>query len=156
MTNPKRAKRQRSDTVIGWREWVTFSDLALGRPIIAKIDTGALSCALHATQITPMTIKGQACVQFHVHPDHPDSSGSQLLTAPVADYRWVRSSSGERNERYVINTPIQIGELILRIDLTLVDRSSMRYPMLIGRAALRKANVLVDSRRSWLAGEKDD
>jgi hypothetical protein len=123
-------------------------------PLVAKIDTGALSCALHATEITPVTVDGENCVQFLVHPDQTDTSKSQSITAPVADVRWVRSSTGERSERYVIHTPIQIGTRKISIDLTLVDRSTMRYPMLIGRAALRKAHLLVDSRRSWLCGEE--
>lgn len=152
MTNPKRARRGRSEAIVGWREWVSFSELPL-EPVVAKIDTGALSCALHATQIAPVTIDGQSCVQFSVHPNHADQDVSQTLTAPVADFRWVRSSSGERSERYVISTPIQIGAVHLPIDLTLVDRSSMRYPMLIGRSALRKAHLLVDSRKSWLCGD---
>jgi hypothetical protein len=109
---------------------------------------------LHATEIEPVSVDGQECVQFLVHPDHADLDKTQSVTAPVADIRWVRSSSGQRSERYVINTPIQIGSNNLAIDLTLVDRSSMRYPMLIGRTALRKAHLLVDSRSSWLCGNE--
>lgn len=153
MTSPKRVRRQRSEAITGWREWVSFAELPLD-PVVAKIDTGALSCALHATEITPITVDGKDCVQFLVHPDHADLARTQSVTAPVADFRWVRSSSGERNERFVIHTPIQIGSIRFHIDLTLVDRSSMRYPMLIGRTALRKANLLVDSRKSWLCGDE--
>lgn len=152
MTNPKRVRRQRTDSVVGWREWVEFSELPLG-PVIAKVDTGALSCALHATQIAAVTVDGHDCVQFLVAPDHADPASTQSVTAPVADVRGVRSSSGEWNERFVINTPIQIGDNHFRIDLTLVDRSSLRYPVLLGRRALRKANLLVDSRQSWLCGD---
>ncbi len=152
MTNPKRVRRQRNEGVVGWREWVEFSELPLG-PVIAKIDTGALSCALHATEIAVVTVDGEDCVRFLVAPDHAEPTRTQSVTSPLADIRGVRSSSGEWNERFVINTPIQIGDSRLRIDLTLVDRSSMRYPMLLGRAALRKAHLLVDSRQSWLCGD---
>ena len=51
--------------------------------------------------------------------------------------------------RYVIKTPLRIGDVEFRAEISLADRSDMRFPMLIGRSSLRRRFV-VDSGYSWL------
>ena len=65
------------------------------------------------------------------------------------DRRGITSSNGETQVRYVIKTPLRIGDLEFRAEISLADRSDMKFPMLIGRSALRRRFV-VDSGHSWL------
>jgi hypothetical protein len=65
------------------------------------------------------------------------------------DVRGITSSNGDTNDRFVIKTPLRIGILIFRAEISLADRSQMQFPMLIGRTALRR-RMVVDSGHSWL------
>jgi hypothetical protein len=65
------------------------------------------------------------------------------------DVRGITSSNGESQERFVIKTPLSIGNLTFRAESSLADRSQMQFPMLIGRTALRR-RMVVDSGHSWL------
>ncbi|MGB7184000.1 MAG: RimK/LysX family protein, partial [Burkholderiaceae bacterium] len=73
--------------------------------------------------------------------------------AVLHDVRQVRNSGGIHSMRMVIRTQLRIGnDIVLNPEVTLIERRIMRYPMLIGRTALRKACALVDSHQSWLHG----
>ena len=56
----------------------------------------------------------------------------------------VKSSNGAVSMRYVIDTEVEIRGQILPITITLSDRSSMRYPIIIGRKFLRTHGFLID------------
>jgi hypothetical protein len=127
--------------IIGWREHVALP--ALGLDVIeAKIDTGARTSTLHATRIEGFQRAGRAWVRFVA--DH-DADGSRGLPieAPLLDRRRVRSSTGHATRRPVIETVLEIAGERTTIELTLTDRSRMRYPLLIGRAAIA-GRFLVD------------
>jgi hypothetical protein len=64
----------------------------------------------------------------------------------------VTDSGGHRETRYVIETEVLIGPFSKRIELTLTDRDTMLFRMLLGRTALR-GNFLVDAARSYQAGQ---
>ncbi|MGI8943433.1 MAG: RimK/LysX family protein, partial [Qipengyuania sp.] len=55
----------------------------------------------------------------------------------------------ETQRRMIVKTPLRIGNIEFRAEISLADRSDMRFPMLIGRSALRR-HFLVDSGHSWL------
>ena len=60
----------------------------------------------------------------------------------------MTSSNGERENRYVIETPIRIGERVWPIEITLTNRNAMTYRMLIGRQAITD-DILVDPASSF-------
>jgi ribosomal protein S6--L-glutamate ligase len=64
------------------------------------------------------------------------------------DRREIRSSNGEREERYVISTPLRIGDREWPIEVTLTNRDTMVYRMLLGRQAIIEG-VLVDPSASF-------
>jgi ribosomal protein S6--L-glutamate ligase len=70
-------------------------------------------------------------------------------TARLIDRREVRSSIGERERRWVIETEISIGGRRWPIEITLADRHMMTYRMLLGRQAIQ-AGMLVDPSSSFL------
>jgi hypothetical protein len=67
----------------------------------------------------------------------------------VVDLRWVSDSGGHREERYVIHTPVIVGENSWPIEITLTERDTMLFRMLLGRSAIRKRFV-VNPGRSFL------
>ena len=134
-----------SDTFsLGWEEWVNLS--ALGLPAIkAKIDTGAKTSALHAVAIEPFGDDSNPQVRFIMHPDPADPSLEVVCSAKVIDHRSVVSSNGVSESRYVISSPVTVGERTWDIEITLTNRETMGYRMLLGRGALSEDISIVPS-----------
>ena len=120
---------------IGWQEWCSLNNL--GIPAIkAKIDTGAKTSAIHATDIVPFIDKGILKVHFTVYPLQRNTEIQKKCVAEVIDKRGIMSSNGSQEERYVIKTQINIGQHNWEIELTLSDRDPLRFRLLLGREAL--------------------
>ncbi len=120
---------------LGWEEWVNLS--GLGLPAIkAKIDTGAKTSALHAVAIEPFGDDDNPQVRFIMHPDPADPTLEVVCSAKVIDRRNVVSSNGVSESRYVISSPVTIGDRTWDIEITLTNRETMGYRMLLGRGAL--------------------
>jgi hypothetical protein len=138
--------------VVGWREWVKLPELEL-KNIKAKVDTGARTSCLHAFSIRPFLENGKQRVEFQIHPKQHDNETVQTCTADVKDQRIVTDSGGHKEERWVIETILSIGQQQWPIEVTLSGRDNMMFRMLIGRTAL-KGRAVVDSSRSYVIGKK--
>ncbi|MDZ7747572.1 MAG: RimK/LysX family protein [Halofilum sp. (in: g-proteobacteria)] len=138
--------RTRTDerTDVGWREWLALPELEIPA-VKAKIDTGARTSALHAWKVEPYTEGGAPWVRFHLHPLQRDTELSLVRRAPVADRRMVSDSGGHRESRYVIESAVRIGAHTRRIEMTLTDRDTMLFRMLLGRQAMRGLRVIPDA-----------
>ena len=132
--------------VVGWRELVHLPELGL-HAVPAKIDTGARTSSLHATILEEFERDGERYVRFAV--DFPQQQVRQVCEAVHIDWRGVTSSNGDTQLRRIIKTPLKIGTVRFRAEISLADRSDMRFPMLIGRSSLRRRFV-VDAGHSWL------
>ncbi len=138
--------------VIGWREWLALP--ALGIPAIkAKVDTGARTSALHTFHTEIYRQNNRLFVRFMVHPIQRRTDVVVTCTAAVLDRRTVSDSGGHRETRYVVETPLRMGESEWTIELTLTDRDSMLFRMLLGRTAMG-GRLIVDPEASFLGGGK--
>lgn len=137
--------------VVGWREWLSLP--SLGIPAIkAKIDTGARSSALHTHDYELFEREGRPMVRFHLHPLRR-STLEYSCEAEVVDQRGVRDSGGHEEQRPFIATTARLGGFEWTIHLSLTNRESMKFRMLLGRQALAGCFV-VDPVRSYLLGRK--
>ena len=136
---------------LGWREWVALPELHIPH-IKAKIDTGARSSTIHAFSIEPYQNGGQPWVMFAVHPIQHDNTQVVECHAPVLDRRIVSDSGGHKQRRFVIETKLVLGQTAIRAEMTLTNRDSMLFRMLIGRTAMNQ-RFIVDPNASYLQGE---
>jgi ribosomal protein S6--L-glutamate ligase len=87
-------------------------------------------------------------VRFGVHPIPGRDDVEVFCTAEVIDRREVTSSNGERENRYVISTRVRMGDREWPIEVTLTNRETMAYRMLLGRQAIRD-DMYVDPTSSF-------
>jgi hypothetical protein len=148
MKKPKKQETHRM--TLGWREWLVLPEL--GIPAIkAKLDTGARTSSLHTFSIESFRSHGRPKVRFGIHPLQKRRDVELFCVADVVDRRVVSDSGGHRELRYVISTPVQLGDTTWPVEITLTNRDTMRFRMLIGRSAMRD-RLIVDPDRSYLTG----
>lgn len=144
----------KSKIVIGKEEWCALPELGLPS-IKARVDSGAKTSSLHAFNIHSFEEDGKKYVHFDIHPIQNNRKIVQSCRGMVVDRRDVKSSSGEKEKRHVIKTPITLGEETWDIEVTLTNRDSMGYRMLIGREAM-KERVLIDPDSSFCLGKLEE
>lgn len=125
--------------IIGVFEPVSFPDLSMDH-IVAKIDTGAYSGAIHAMDIKVKTDKlGEDYLQFR--PFHQEK---KLIKVKKFEIKRVKSSNGHMEKRFIIETPVVIKNKSYKTNISLTDRSEMKNDVLLGRQFLRRYHFLVD------------
>ncbi|MFT4713599.1 MAG: hypothetical protein ACJAVI_003363 [Candidatus Azotimanducaceae bacterium] len=143
---------QHMSNIVGWREWVSLPDI--GIPALkAKIDTGAKTSALHAVDIELFDNKGIEYVRFNLQPVRKRQKFVLNCEAPLLDKRFVRDSGGHTEERFVIQSSVQIGAKSFITEITLTNRDDMLFPMLLGRRAMQAVNIIVDCNQSYSHGK---
>ncbi len=121
--------------IIGSEEWCIFKEL--GVPAIkARVDSGAKTSSIQATNLKIFNKGAQEWVKFEVNPLQENRSIAINCEARLIDRRMVKSSSGISEERLVVRTPVTIGDNTFDIELTLANRDTMEFRMLLGREAL--------------------
>ena len=136
--------------IVGALEICDLPKLEISRLHI-RVDTGAKTSSLHVDNIEEFTKNGEAWVKFDIHPNIYEVEKIVRRSAKVIATRVIKSSSGERQLRYLIKTQIVLNKKAWNINLTLSDRSSMTYLMLLGRQAMGN-HLLVDPSAQYLLG----
>lgn len=141
------------DFEIGWEEWINLPSLNIPA-IRVKVDTGAKTSVLHAKHIEIFKVKKKKHVRFEVSPLPEKPNLTISCSAPVIDKRKVTSSNGESENRYIIRTTLILGTKDWEADISLTDRESMQFRMLLGRSAL-DPEMIVHPTESLLLGDLD-
>ncbi len=135
-------KNAKNKKVVGSEEWCSFPEL--GIPAIkARVDSGAKTSSIHAFNINTFRRDGDLWVSFEVHPLQNNRSAVVRCERPIIDKRVVKSSSGESETRFVVSAPLKFGAAVWNIEITLSNRDSMGFRMLLGREAM-KGRLIVD------------
>ena len=127
--------------VIGRTEIVDLPELGL-YDIKAKIDTGATTSVLHCEDFEIIEQDGHRYIRAHIR-EHIESEEVLTLSFPIHKERVVKSSFGQTETRQIFLTKIRMFDRLYDIKLSLRDRSSMSYPMLLGRNFISR-KFLVD------------
>ncbi len=127
---------------IGFPEWEIYN-------IDAKVDTGAYTSSLHCHKVEKFEKDGEDWVRFFVlDPEHPEYE-KKNFTAKLHDIRTVKSSNGLSEKRFVIKPKVIFNNKKRTIELSLADRSSMRFPVLLGRKFLN--SFIIDTSKIYLS-----
>ena len=116
--------------MVGWREWVGIPELDDG-PLLAKMDTGAWSSTLHASDIEIIESDLENRVRFRLNNE------GDWIERPVSGWRRIRDTGGHETLRPVIRTTLEMAGIDFDIELCLKDRSLMRHRLILGRRFLR-------------------
>lgn len=124
--------------VIGRSEYLDIPGWHI-QGLLAKVDTGARSSALHVEHLTELPDNK---VIFDVVLKNGAKKKYKRIIADVARWAKVKSSSGHYNTRCFVKTRIQLGTVSKEIEISLDSREDMNYRMLLGRSALRNDFVV--------------
>jgi ribosomal protein S6--L-glutamate ligase len=121
--------------IIGSEEWCSFNNF--GIPAIkARVDSGAKTSSIQANNIKIFYKDTEEWVRFEVNPLHENRSTTIKYEAKIHAKRSVKSSIGISEERIVNKVLKTMDSDTFEIELTLANRDSMEFRMLIGREAL--------------------
>ena len=126
--------------IVGWREWVGMPELQRA-PVLAKIDTGAWSNTLHATDIEIVESSLESRIRFRLEED------GRWIERPLSRWRRIRDTSGHETMRPVIRTTIEIASRDFDVEVCLADRSQLKHRMILGRNFLRLGFIVNPSRQ---------
>ena len=99
-----------------------------------KVDTGAYTSSIHCKNVK---IEDNYLKCNFLDKEHPDYNEREIVFDNY-DVKVVKSSNGQSQARYQIETVIVLFGKIYPIHLTLSDRDDMKYPVLLGRKFLTK------------------
>lgn len=133
---------------IGAVEHISLPDLGI-KNIPVRVDTGARRSALHAANIRLKKIDGKRIVSFNVVTGERGNFCTHEASAELKQIRRFTSSNGGVTTRPMILTTFQLGEYVWKSQVSLIDRSSLRYRMLLGRMSI-KNRFLVDVSSTFL------
>lgn len=143
-------------TVYGLHERVYVGDI--GMALKAKLDTGAVTSSLSATNIKRFKRKGESWVRFKLaYKGAPDFMFELPLARTSRIKRRADDFDADEEKSYssrpVIEMTVFLGEQQQEIEVNLTDRSTFKYPFLLGARAIRSFNGMVDPSVEYLVGK---
>lgn len=135
--------------IIGRAELIDFPEWNLYN-INAKIDTGAYTSSLHCHHIERIEEDGKEYIRFNLLDPSHETYNDKLFKLPIFKSKMVKSSNGVSEERFIVRTKLRLLDKELEAELSLTDRSEMRYPVLIGRKLI-KGHFIVDVSKKYLS-----
>jgi hypothetical protein len=124
--------------IIGRREYIRLMELG-EITVEAKIDTGAYRTVIHCLSCKEVEVDGEDFLEavFDL-----DGSGGKSFLFKKYYQKEVRSSFGDSELRYCIRTTIKMGRKLIHSEVSLTDRSEMKFQVLIGRKTLLRRFIV--------------
>lgn len=155
---------ERVPETLGFVEWVVMNDT--GVRLKARLDTGAKTSSLHATNVEEFSRGDERWVRFQLplgdHEDQPSKGkvdhDEVVLEFERPIYRTIRikRKGAEPQRRHVVNMDFCIAGTVHQTQFSLTDRGNFSYPVLLGRRFMRDDNILTDSANSFIAEQECD
>ncbi|OEK06638.1 ATP-dependent zinc protease family protein [Roseivirga misakiensis] len=120
---------------IGRSDIVDLPDLNLS-DIKAKVDTGAYTSSINCSRVKLKEVDGIKTLSFYIPGSRIHEKKARKFTTTQFQKRKIRSSNGMTESRYVIKTRLIIFGKERKLELSLADRSKMKFPILLGRKFL--------------------
>lgn len=144
---PSAQDSYKDKTVLGQTEWAYISKAK--KNLKARIDTGATTSSLNATDIQRFERDGKRWVRFNI--THEKGGKAQIIEAPI--FRLVKILQSNKtdgaSERPVVKLQVRIGDIVQQSEFTLTDRTHLKYPVLIGRTFMQDV-ILVDISKEYI------
>ncbi|ROO37764.1 ATP-dependent zinc protease [Salinisphaera orenii] len=128
-------------TIYGWVENARIEPW--GVEAKAKLDTGALTSSLHATDIERFKRDGETWVRFttRIEDQRDEDMAEREFERPL--FRRLRvTGAGGSDERPVVLLRICMNDTIYEEQFSLRDRGDMNYPMLLGRRTIEHLGLI--------------
>ncbi len=140
--------------VIGRSDIIDMPELGLHN-VDAKVDTGAYTSSIHCSRIRlKKEPDGSELITFTIPGSRLHEKGTHHFKVRQFEERNIRSSNGHIQKRYVIKTQIILFGRKIRAEFSLADRSSMKYPVLLGRKLLQSRFIVDVSKKDLSYLEK--
>ena len=134
---------------IGKKDKADFPELELYNLDI-KVDTGAYTSSIHCYKIKELEENGIKYIEFQLlDPSHKNYNHKKFRVKSFKEKK-IKSSNGKGEKRYIIKTKIFIFKKTFTLELSLSERSEMRFPVLLGRKLLNN-KFIVDTSLSNLS-----
>ncbi|QUM77317.1 ATP-dependent zinc protease [Moritella sp. 24] len=129
----------KNKVILGQEEWVWIDEFQTN--FKSRVDTGATTSSLNATDIVKFERDGRDWVKFNL--SHKDDDTTFPMEAPVVRTIKIRQTNAvEALRRYVVSLPIELGDIKTETEFTLADRSRMIFPILLGRTFLKDIAIV--------------
>ncbi|MBL1416566.1 MAG: ATP-dependent zinc protease [Moritella sp.] len=136
---PQASNDYTNKIILGQEEWVWFEELQTN--FKSRVDTGATTSSLNATEIVKFERDGKDWVKFNLsHKD--DNAVFPMEAAVVRTIKIRQTNAAEALRRYVVSLPIELGDINTETEFTLADRSRMIFPILLGRTFLKDIAIV--------------
>ncbi|MBL7841865.1 MAG: ATP-dependent zinc protease [Cyclobacteriaceae bacterium] len=123
--------------ILGRSDRIDLPGLGL-KNIHAKIDTGAYTSSLHCSRAEVVNGKLEFVL---LDEEHPEFTG-MIFSVDSFTERAIKNSFGVAEKRFIIQTSIKIYDQEIMTEFSLSDRDALRFPILLGRKALRERFII--------------
>lgn len=135
--------------VLGWLESIY---LRPDERLVTKLDTGARTSSISATNILLMEKDGKAWVGFTV-PSKDSNYPGIYLERPLTRKTRVKQHSGKSRPRYVVELDFCLAGKFYTAEFSLANRDNFNYRVILGRSMLQ-GNIIVDPARKFTGGHE--
>lgn len=140
--------KQPARVIAGWVEKIRIENQPYD--IKAKLDTGAKTSSIYATNIEAFKKNGKRWARFTLMLDDSKGKTHKLqLEKPRARKANIKNHDGKHDKRYVVELDICFNGRQYSTEFTLADRNEYIYGVLLGREFLKRT-AIVDANRTFL------